>query len=187
VYQQVYDTNTGKPLQGVFVDRNKDGVINASDMYRYKSPFPKYVMGFSTQFNYKKWTLSSVLRANIGNYIYNNVASTLGTQNTLISTAGNFNNNASRDLLNTGFTNSSYLTDYYVKNASFLRMDNAGIAYSFGNIFHGSRARLNVGANVQNVFVVTKYDGVDPEIYGGIDNRFYPRPRTYTLSLNLGF
>lgn len=187
VYQQVYDNNTGKPLQGVFVDRNKDGVINASDMYRYKSPFPKYVMGFSTQFNYKKWTLSSVLRANIGNYIYNNVASTLGTQNTLISTAGNFNNNASRDLLNTGFTNSSYLTDYYVKNASFLRMDNAGIAYSFGNIFRGSRARLNIGANVQNVFVVTKYDGVDPEIYGGIDNRFYPRPRTYTLSLNLGF
>ncbi|WP_295771775.1 SusC/RagA family TonB-linked outer membrane protein [uncultured Mucilaginibacter sp.] len=187
VYQQVYDQKTGKPLQGVFVDQNKDGVINNSDLYHYKSPFPKYIMGFSTNFNYKKWSASTVLRANIGNYMYNNVASNLGTQNTIISTAGNLNNNASRDLLNTGFTNSTYLSDYYVQNASFLRMDNVGLNYNFGNIFKGRGLKLNVGANVQNVFVLTKYKGLDPEISGGIDNKFYPRPRTYTLSLNLGF
>lgn len=185
VYKQVYDAN-GKPLQGVYADLNGDGIINSSDLYRYKSPFPTYIMGFSSQFSYKKWTVSTVLRANLGNYVYNNVQSNIGTQNVLISTAGLINN-ASSNILKTGFTNSQYLSDYYVQNASFLRMDNAGLAYNFGHIFKNRGLDLRVNANVQNVFVVTKYQGIDPEINGGIDNKFYPRPRTYTLGLNLGF
>lgn len=183
VYKQVYDAN-GKPLQGVYQDLNGDGIINSSDLYRYKSPYPTYVMGFSTQFTYKKWTASTVLRANLGNYMYNNIASNLGTQNTLISSAGLINN-ASSSLLKTGFTNSQYMSDYYVENASFLKMDNVGLGYNFGKIYKTMNLRLN--ANVQNVFTITKYSGVDPEIYDGIDNKFYPRPRTYTLGLNLGF
>lgn len=186
VYKQVYDQATGKPLQGVYQDLNNDGVINSSDLYRYKSPYPKFIMGFSTQFSYKKWTASTVLRANLGNYMYNNVASNLGSQTAIISPNG-LVGNASTSLLATGFTTSQYFSDYYVQNASFLRMDNAGLNYDFGNVFHSKKVRFNIGANVQNVFVVTKYDGLDPEIYSGIDNKFYPRPRTYTLSLNLGF
>ncbi|MVN21401.1 SusC/RagA family TonB-linked outer membrane protein [Mucilaginibacter arboris] len=185
VYKQVYDAN-GKPLQGVFQDLNGDGVINSADLYHYKNPYPKVLMGFSTDVSYKKWTVSTVLRASLGNYIYNNTAANLGTQNTIISTAGLINNGSS-DIYNTGFTNSQYLSDYYVQNASFLRMDNAGLAYNFGNIFHNNRLNLRLNANVQNVFVITKYQGLDPEVYNGIDNNFYQRPRTYTLGLNLGF
>ncbi|QJD95066.1 SusC/RagA family TonB-linked outer membrane protein [Mucilaginibacter robiniae] len=185
IYKQVYDSKTGKPLQGVYQDLNGDGVINSSDLYQYKTPYAKFIMGFSTQFTYKKWTASTVLRAHLGNYMYNNVQSNSATENTLISSTGIINN-ANSNLLSTGFTNSQYLSDYYVQNASFLRMDNAGLSYNFGNVYH-KKVRLNVGANVQNVFVITKYKGLDPEVYGGIDNNFYPRPRTYTLSLNVGF
>ncbi len=185
VYQQVYDAN-GKPLEGVYVDRNKDGVINASDLYRYKSALPPYIMGFSTQLNYKKWTVSTVLRANIGNYVYNNENANLGTQASIINNVGIINN-ASTDIYNTNFKTYNYFSDYYVQNASFLRMDNAGIAYNFGSLFHNSISNLRINANVQNVFVVTKYKGLDPEVYSGIDNNAYPRPRTYTLGINVGF
>jgi hypothetical protein len=186
VYKQVYDSKSGKPLQGVYEDLNSDGVINGNDLYQYNNPYPKFIMGFSTQFSYKKWTASTVLRAHLGNYMYNNLQSNAATQNTIISTAGDLINNANANLLETGFTNSQYFSDYYVQNASFLRMDNAGLAYDFGKIYR-NKIRLNLSANVQNVFVVTKYKGLDPEIVSGIDNNFYPRPRTYTLSLNLGF
>ncbi|MFD1256195.1 SusC/RagA family TonB-linked outer membrane protein [Mucilaginibacter terrae] len=186
VYKQVYDSKTGKPLQGVYEDLNNDGAINGNDLYQYNNPYPKFIMGFSTQFSYKKWTASTVLRAHLGNYMYNNLQSNAGTQNTIISTAGELINNANANLLETGFTNSQYFSDYYVQNASFLRMDNAGLAYDFGKIYR-NKIRLNLSANVQNVFLVTKYKGLDPEIVSGIDNNFYPRPRTYTLSLNLGF
>jgi len=186
VYKQVYDSKTNKPIQGIYEDLNNDGVINGNDLYQFNNPYPKFIMGFSTQFSYKKWTASTVLRAHLGNYMYNNLQSNAATQNTIISTAGDLINNANANLLETGITNSQYFSDYYVQNASFLRMDNAGLAYDFGRIYH-NKIRLNLGANVQNVFVVTKYKGLDPEIVNGIDNNFYPRPRTYTLSLNLGF
>lgn len=187
VYQQAYDNN-GKPIEGVYVDRNKDGVVNSSDMYRYKSPFPKYTLGFSTSFTYDKWTLSTVLRGSIGNYIYDNVSSNRGVTSNVLSSSSTLNN-ATMDIFNTHFYNNQYFSDYYVKNGSFLKMDNLGLSYNVGEIFQSfsNKARLLVTLNCQNVFVITKYKGVDPEIYGGIDNSFYPRARVFTLNMNLAF
>jgi len=187
VYQQVYDAN-GKPIDGVFVDRNGDGTINTSDLYRYKSPMPKYFMGFSTNVTYKQWTAGVVLRASLGNYAYNNVASSTGTQNNIINPLG-YINNGSTDVLTTGFSGKSdktILSDYYVQNASFLKMDNASIGYNFGKILKGT-ANFSLNANVQNVFTITKYKGVDPEISTGLDNNLYPRPRTFVLGANIKF
>jgi iron complex outermembrane receptor protein len=127
------------------------------------------------------------MRANVGNYVYNNVNSTIGTRNAIFGTG--YLNNAYADLLNTGFTGTksgAILSDYYIQNASFLKMDNINIGYDLGKIFKG-KATLRINANVQNVFVITKYDGLDPEIQGGVDNNFYPRPRTYTIGANLDF
>lgn len=187
VYQQVYDAN-GKPLDGVFVDRNGDGTLNTSDLYRYKNPAPKYFMGFSTNVTYKQWTAGVVLRASLGNYAYNNVASSTGTQRNILNPLG-YINNGSSDVLTTGFSGNSdkaILSDYYVQNASFLKMDNASLGYNFGKIFNGS-ANLSINANVQNVFTITKYKGVDPEISSGLDNNLYPRPRTFVLGANIKF
>jgi hypothetical protein len=141
------------------------------------------IMGFSTSFNYKKWSLSTVLRAELGNYVYNNVEASLGTYGALINSNASVVDNASTALYSTGFKAYNYLSDIYVQNASFLRMDNLGLGYNFGHIYKNITLRAN--ANVQNVFVITKYPGLDPEVVGGIDNNFYPRPRTYTLGLNL--
>ena len=185
VYKQVYDGN-GKPLEGVYEDLNNDGVINTSDQYFYKAPDPNFTFGFNTAFNYKKWTISTVLRANIGNYVYDNVSSNFGIRANILSSAGLINN-AGVDFLNTNFQNNQFLSDYYVKNASFLKMDNVGIGYDAGKIFRNKATTLRITGNVQNVFVVSKYKGIDPELSSGIDNTLYPRPRTYTIGLNVGF
>ncbi|MGI4021195.1 MAG: SusC/RagA family TonB-linked outer membrane protein [Janthinobacterium lividum] len=185
VYKQIYD-QAGKPLEGVYADLNGDGTVNSGDLYRYKSPFAKYIMGFSTNLSYKKWTLSTVLRANLGNYVYNNVAANLDKQSNVIAGSGIINNTTT-GIYQSDFRAAQYFSDYYIENASFLRMDNAGLGYTFGKIFRNSSINLRLNANVQNVFVVTKYSGLDPEVFGGIDNNFYQRPRTYTLGLNLGF
>ncbi|MBU2376120.1 MAG: SusC/RagA family protein, partial [Bacteroidetes bacterium] len=188
VYQQVYDAN-GKPVQDVYVDRNGDNKITNADLYRYKNPDAKVLLGFSSNFNYKKVFGGFVLRGSIGNYIYNNVASSTGTQTAIFNSTTGILNNGSRDLLNTNFEGTGttfYLSDYYVQNASFLRMDNLNAGYNFGRVIKG-KANLSLNASVQNVFVVTKYKGIDPEIEGGIDNNFYPRPRTFSLGLNLNF
>lgn len=187
VKKQVYNAD-GKPIYNLYEDLNGDGVSDDKDKYYYHSPDPKVTMGFSTSFTYKKWSVSTVLRANLGNYLYNNVASNYGISYNLLSVQSNINN-ASRDLLYTGFSGLSgyhYLSDYYVKNASFLKMDNFGIGYNFGTLGN-SKANLKLSANVQNVFTITKYDGIDPESVSGIDNTLYPRPRTFTLGLNVGF
>ncbi len=183
VYKQVYNAN-GKPLEGVYDDLNGDGIINSSDLYRDHSALPKFIYGFSTQFSYKNWTVSTVLRANVGNYMYNNVASNFGVEKNIISPVNNINN-ATTDIYNTGFVNNQYLSDYYVQNASFLKMDNLGLSYNAGHIF-SKDFNLSVSANCQHVFTITKYKGADPEIYSGIDNSFYPNPRTFTLGVNLG-
>lgn len=185
VYKQVYNAQ-GAPIEGVYADLNHDGVVNDQDRYFYKSPAPKYIMGFTTSFNYKKWTLSTVLRANIGNYIYDNVSSNLAVSRNILSPSGLINN-ASTSFYDTNFSNNQYLSDYYIKNASFLKMDNAGVAYNFGRISPNSKANLRITANVQNVFVISKYKGIDPESSSGIDYNLYPRPRTYSLGLNVGF
>lgn len=183
VYHQMYGKD-GKPIEGVYEDINSDGVINANDLYRYKSPFPKYIFGFTTQFTYKRWSLNTVLRANIGNYMYNGLA-TGATESNILNPLGYLANTLSSVLYN-GFYYGQSQSDYFVENASFLKMDNLGIAYDAGYLMH-NKLHLQVNANCQNVFTVTKYSGLDPEIYGGIDNALYPRPRIYTLGLNVQF
>jgi TonB-linked SusC/RagA family outer membrane protein len=185
VYQQVYDGN-GIPLEGVYVDRNNDGTVNTSDQYFYKAPDPNFTFGFNTTFNYKKWSVNTVLRANLGNYVYDNVSSNFGIKNNILSSAGVINNSNS-DFLFTNFERNQFLSDYFIKNASFLKMDNVGIAYSVGKLSANRNTTLRISANCQNVFTVTNYKGLDPELASGIDFNLYPRPRTYTLGLNVGF
>jgi len=184
VYQQVYGTN-GKPIDGVFVDRNGDGIINNKDLYEDHSPDAQEFLGFNSDFRYKKWTLGFVARASIGNYVYNNVASSTGIQRNFLNPLGIINNGSS-DVLVSGLTgngSNDLLSDYYIQNASFFRMDNIHLNYNLGKVFNGGSLRIS--ANVQNVFIITDYKGVDPEISSGLDNNFYPRPRTYVLGLNL--
>ena len=182
VYHQLYDQKTGKPIEGAYADLNGDGMINSSDLYRYHSPAPDYIFGLSTSLRYKKWDLGMSFRSNVGNYVYNGMAMNTGAWNTVSYNAAQLNN-LSKSYLATGFQNRQYLSDYYVENASFLKMDNLSLGYNFGRI--SQWCRLNVNAMVQNVFCITKYKGVDPEVPQGMDVSFYPRPRTY--SLNLGF
>jgi TonB-linked SusC/RagA family outer membrane protein len=188
VYQQAYDTN-GKPLEGVYVDRNGDGVINSSDRYRYKSARPNWILGGGANVAYHNFNLAFTLRANLGNYVYNNVRA-----NAFYDTSTNgFLVNRNREVLSSGFTSAQYFSDYFIENASFLRMQNATFGYSFGQILKKG-TNLGLSVAVQNVFVITNYKGIDPEIYTsgtnpsiGIDQTIYPRPRTFTVGLNLGF
>lgn len=180
VLQQVYD-NAGKPIEGLYVDQNGDGIVNNLDYYRYKSPEPLWMVGFTTSVGYGNWNFSTVLRSNLGQYMYNNMFSAHGTfQPSSVLFLGNLH----RNYLETGFANSQYFSDYYMENSSFLRMDNFTVSYDFGKVFN-NKANLRATANVQNVFVVSKYKGLDPEIAGGIDNNFYPRPRVFSLGFNL--
>jgi iron complex outermembrane receptor protein len=185
VYKQVYDEKSGKPIEGLYSDLNRDGIINDNDRYRYKSPFAPYTMGLTNILNYRNWSLNMVFRASIGNYLYNNVQSDIGVTRNILNPLV-FIQNAPKTALETGFTNNQFQSDYYIENASFLKMDNVGLSYNVGKIFH-DKAGLILGANCQNVFVVTNYTGLDPEVYNGIDNNIYPRPRTYSLSASLNF
>lgn len=187
VYKQVYDA-AGKPIENLFEDLNRDGLININDLYRYKAPDPDVFLGASSSVNWKKWTAGFLLRANLGNYMYNNRFSNTGVMRNIIDPLG-FLANGSRNVLETNFTGNGdkyLLSDYYIENASFLRMDNINIGYDAGSII-SKNTNLRVGFNVQNVFIVTKYKGLDPEVPGGIDNNFYPRPRNFVLNLNLDF
>lgn len=188
MYKQIYDDKTGKPLEGLFDDRNRDGIINSNDLYQYKQVDPKVFMGLSSSFTYKKWSGGVVLRANLDNYVYNNVRSAKGLRSEVLPNK-KFIGNASTEVLETNFAGGSektFLSDYWVENASFLRCDNINIGYNFGKVFNNS-ADLRITANVSNVFVITKYKGLDPEIGGGIDNNIYKRPRVFSLGLNLSF
>lgn len=186
VYKQVYDGN-GKPIDGLFEDLNRDGIINTDDRYRYKNPAPEMFFGFSTNVNYKKWSAGFVLRASLNNYVYNNINAVNGTRNAIFGNG--YLNNGYSDLLNTGFTGTKAgfsLSDYFIENASFLRMDNFNLGYDMGKVLRG-KANMRLNFNIQNAFVITKYNGLDPEIQGGVDNNFYPRPRTFVLGANFDF
>jgi iron complex outermembrane receptor protein len=185
LYQQVYDS-LGKPLENVVVDVNKDGLINEKDLVKSKSSNPDVFMGFTTNFTYKKWNAGFVLRSSIGNYVYNNIASNNGNRNQILGNPVLYN--ASRSYLDTKFVGSNIdlLSDYFLQNASFLRMDNFTVGYNAGAVFN-KKANLRLNAGVQNVFVITKYKGIDPEISSGIDNNMYPRPRIFTLGGAIDF
>ena len=184
VYHQLYDSETGKPIEGAYADLNGDGEINDADLYRYHSPAPKYIMGLSTSLRYKQLTLGMSFRANIDNYVYNGMGMSTGAFET-VSYNNSQLNNLNTSFLKTGFKTRQYLSDYYVENASFLKLDNLSLSYNVGKI--NKWASLTVSAMVQNVFTITGYSGTDPEVPNGMDNSFYPRPRTYSLSLGLQF
>ncbi len=185
VLQQVYSQKTGKPLEGVYVDQNRDGQITEpNDQIHYHSPFAPVIMGLSTSVTYQKWTFSMVVRANFGNWVYNNVDAGQGVTKYIYQSTG-YNSNVMSDYYKTGFYTNQFQSSYYVQNASFVKMDNIGLAYNYGKI--GKRANLKLSANCQNVFVITKYTGLDPEVYGGIDNNIYPRPRNFTLGASVNF
>jgi TonB-dependent starch-binding outer membrane protein SusC len=181
VYQQAYDANN-KPLEGVYVDRNKDGKITVDDKYLFQKPDADYTLGFTSNLTYNKFSLGFVLRGSIGNYMYSNVNSggTFGP-NSLT-----YLYNPARNVLETGFLNAQYFSDYYVDNASFLKMDNLTIGYNLSSLFN-KRFNVQLTGIVQNVLTVTNYKGVDPEIGGGIDNNIYLRPRTVSVGLNVRF
>ena len=189
VYEQVYDAN-GKPLEDVYVDRNNDGEITLADRYRYKSPTADINVGFNTDLSYKNWNFTMSWRGSFGNYVYNNVDSNLGFELQLLNPAfPDVISNGVGNVLETEFINGGtarYLSDYYIQDASFVKLDNVGIGYNFGNAF-GENTNFKINATVQNALIITDYEGLDPEVFGGIDYNIYPRPRIFTLGVNLNF
>jgi iron complex outermembrane receptor protein len=190
VYQQVYDEN-GKPLEGVFVDRNADGQINSDDGYYYKSPAADVIMGATTKFIYKNWDLSAAFHASLGNYVYYDFLS----RNANVGPGLYANSawrNTSPEAVALGWTaaantysNENYKSDYFVRNASYLKCTNITLGYTFKS--YDSYLNGRVFATVQNPFIITKYKGIDPEVASGIDSNPYPRPLSIQLGLNLNF
>ncbi len=183
LYKQLYYED-GTPVEGAYADLSGDGILNEKDRYFVHKPEPDLVTGFNTSLAWKRWTLATSLRANIGNYVYNNVYSDLGTYSQVFN-PNNFLMNTVNDIQHTQFYNRGQQSDYYLSNASFLKMDYVNIAYNVGRI--ADLLDLGITLSVQNVFTVTKYKGVEPEVAGGIDGNFYPNPRTFSLGLNLNF
>jgi iron complex outermembrane receptor protein len=184
VYKQLYDQASGKPIEGAYASLDGNNDINSNDLYHYHSPAPDLLLGLSSQLRYKKWNASIGLRANTGNYVYNGMAMNTGALGTLAYNDFQLNN-LHKSFLKTGFKTRQYLSDYYVENAAFLKLDNISAGYDFGEIF--KNVSLNASALVQNVFTWTNYSGVDPEVPSGFDNSFYPRPTTFSISLGLQF
>lgn len=184
VYKQIYDKQTGKPIEGLYADLNGDGKVDSGDLYHYHSPAPDWMLGFTTGVTYKHLTVSTSLRASIGNYLYNGMAMNTGAWETM--SYNDFQlNRLNVSYLKTGFQKRQYESDLYVENASFLKMDNIQVAYDFGQV--AKWCSLHVSAMVQNVFTITNYGGTDPECQGGIDMSVYPRPRVYSLTVGLNF
>lgn len=189
LYHQIYDKD-GKPIEGLYADISgpdgtPDGVIDNNDRYRAASPTPDWIFGFSTSLRWKNWNLGMSFRANLGNYVYNGNAMNMGAWETV--SYNNYQlNNLNRSYLDTGFQHRQRLSDYYLENASFLKMDNISLRYNFGKLASWC-SNLYLSAMVQNVFTLTSYSGVDPEVPGGADSSFYPRPRTFSISAGIDF
>ena len=177
VLQQVYD-EAGKPLEGVYVDRNHDGQITDDDRYVYYKPDPDVIIGLNTELSYKKWTFSAAFRSFLGNYVYNNVAS--NTEMKADMWTNNFICNRVSTAPYSNFQQAQYKSDYYVQNASFLKLDKVTVAYNIA-------PWVRVNFTAQNVFTISKYDGVDPEVANGIDNNMYPRSRNFILGASFNF
>ncbi len=186
VYKQLYNVN-GMPIEGAYADLNQDGIINDSDRYIYKKRDADVVMGFQSNIFYKGFDMSFNLRASIGNYMYNNVNSSLAQYDLLqaVTALGNI----PVSVLETGFNTTSdvILSDIYIENASFLKMDNITLGYTFNSFNNNETSSIHLWTGVQNVFTITNYSGLDPEVFGGIDNTIYPRPRTFLIGANIKF
>lgn len=189
VYQQVYD-ETGKPIEGLYVDRNSDGQINESDKYFYKKPSADVIMGFTNKFLYKNWDLSASFHASLGNYVYYDHLSNVGS----ISSSGLYSNsafsNTSPEAVALGFTGIGsteyYLSDYFVRNASYLKCSNITLGYSFPELLKNNISG-RIYFTAQNPFIITNYKGIDPEVSSGVDRNPYPRPMSFQIGLNLNF
>jgi TonB-linked SusC/RagA family outer membrane protein len=193
VYEQAYGAD-GKPLDGVFIDRNGDGAINTDDQYRFHKPNADIFYGINTSLSYKNWLLAMNFRGSWGNFNYNNVDSNKGTYNNVLLRDTDLSNGV-ENMLETGFTKSTdrqLHSDYYVQDASFIRLDNLSVGYTFDQK-QNSKSLVRLTLAAQNVFVVSKYEGLDPEVADplgktvGIDKNLYPRPITFTLGLNVNF
>ena len=189
MYEQVYNANK-KPIEGLFVDRSGDGIINEADKYFYHNPNADFLMGLSSKLIVKRFDLGVSLRASIGNYNYNSVeAQRLNVGSAYVWSPLGYFSNMTRSAMETNFSGKStiqYMSDYFVQNASFVRCDNITLGYSFDkvlNVISGGR----IYATIQNPFVITKYKGLDPEVYGGIDSNLYPRPTISIIGVSLNF
>lgn len=185
VREQLYDEN-GNILEGQFANLNGDTTVNDDDKYRYKNPAPRYTIGLTSNLSVGKFNFSFAGRAHLGNYVYNNVQTDMGYLNRLYGTTG-YLSNVNQSAVDLNVVDQANLTfsDHFVTNASFFRLDHVTAGYNFTNLI--GKANLNVYVTVNNPLVVTKYDGLDPEIGNGIDNTIYPRPRTYLLGFGLTF
>ena len=187
VYQQVYDTE-GRPISGLYVDRNNDGQITADDKYFYHKPFADFTFGFNTSYTYKNLTFALNGHASLGNWVYNNVAS--DTEMLADLWTNSFIGNRLASATKSRFSQAQYLSDYYVRDASFLKIDNVTLSYNFPKLFQVVKDRpasLTVFGTIQNLLTITRYDGIDPEVYGGIDGTMYPRPRTFVAGVKFNF
>lgn len=188
VYQQVYDEN-GRPIENEFVDRDGNGTINGDDRYFYKKPSADVLMGLTSRLTYKSWDFSFSLRASLNNYVYNSVEAGGSDCNpTSIFSFGALNNRPLMGVANNiqSKNDNTLLSDYFVQNASFMKCDNITLGYTFKKLF-GAPIGGRVYAAVQNVFTITKYKGLDPEVESGLDNNVYPRPMTSLIGLSLNF
>ncbi len=186
LYEQVYDKQ-GNPINGVYVDRNNDGQITADDKYMGHHADADVTFGFHTTFTYKNWTAALNGHASVGNWVYNNVAS--DTEMLADLWTNQFVSNRVASAPKSMFSQAQYLSDYYVQDGSFLKLDNLTIGYTFPELFKaaGHNASLNIFGTVQNLCTITKYKGIDPEVFGGIDGTVYPRPRTFVMGVKFNF
>ena len=187
VYQQVYDNN-GMPIEGAVVDRNGDGTITTADKYLYKSPSAPWTAGFTSKLMYKNWDFSFSLRASFDNYVFNDLeaGSSNISSSQVLAQSGYLSNRPLNVLGKAWQTYDWVLSDYFVQNASFLKCDNITLGYTFDQLF-GAKIGGRVYATASNVFTITNYKGIDPEVAGGIDNSLYPRPFTALVGLSLNF
>ena len=187
LFEQVYDAN-GKPIEGLYVDKSgQGGTVAGNDLNKYamKSPNPTYLLGISSKINYKNFDLSFSGRLSIDNYVYNNNASSNAVYQQLYNSSG-YTANILTDVNKTNFNFAQYWSSIYLENASFFKLDYIGIGYNFTSILDNNVSG-RIGFSVQNVFTITKYSGLDPEVPSGIDNNIYPRPRTFMMSLSLNY
>ena len=184
VFQQVYDNN-GKPIEGAFIDRDGNGTINEDDLYFYHNADPKMTFGIAAKLQYKQFDFSVAGHGSLGNWNYNGVAANSAALAPASVYSSSALTNKPKVAFETNFQEPQVLSDYYIQNASFFRIDNITAGYSFNGLFGKMGGRVYL--TVQNPIVFTKYDGLDPEISGGVDNSFYPRPITFMLGLNLNF
>jgi len=187
VYQQVYDNN-GMPIEGAVVDRNGDGTITTADKYLYKSPSAPWTAGFTSKLMYKNWDFSFSLRASFDNYVFNDLeaGSSNISSSQVLAQSGYLSNRPKNVLGKAWQTYDWVLSDYFVQNGSFLKCDNITLGYTFDQLF-GAKIGGRVYATASNVFTITNYKGIDPEVAGGIDNSLYPRPFTALVGLSLNF